>query len=80
MVEKIKDRGPAVGYKFTNGTRNTKHIYVPLRTCLPKEQEKHDKQVEEMLQKHIIARTRSPLSAPVLLIKKKDNNDRVVVD
>ena len=81
MVEKIKDRGPGVGYKFTNGTRNTKHIYVPLRTCSPKEQEEHDKQVEEILQKHIITRTRSLLSAPVLLVvKKKDNNYRVVMD
>ncbi len=69
-----------MGYKFTNDTRNTKPIYVPLRTYLPKEQEDHEKQVEEMLQKHIIARTRSLLPAPVLLIKKKDNNDRVVVD
>ena len=68
-----------MGYKFTNGTRNTKHIYVPLRTCSQKEHE-HDKQVEEMLQKYIIARTRSLLSAPVLLVKKKDNNYRVVVD
>ena len=33
-----------------------------------------------MVQKHIIARTRSQLSAPVLLVKKKDNNYRVVVD
>ena len=80
LIEKIKDRGPAVGYKFTNYTRNTKHIYVPLRTYSPKEQEEHDKQVEEMLQKHIIARTRSLLSTPVLLVKKKDNNHRVVVD
>ena len=80
MVEKIKDRGPAVGYKFTNDTRNTKLIYVPLRTYSPKEQEEHEKQVEEMLQKHIITRKRSLLSAPVLLVKKKDNNYRVVVD
>ena len=80
FVEKIKDSGPGVEYKFTNDTRNTKPIYVPLRTCLQKEQEEHDKQVEEMLQKHIIARTRSLLSAPVLLVKKKDNNYRVVVD
>ena len=69
-----------MGYKFTNDTRNTKHIYVPLRTYSLKEQEEHEKQVEEMLQKHIIARTRSLLSAPVLLVKKKDNNYRVVVD
>ena len=55
-------------------------IYVPLRTYSPKEQEEHDKQVEEMVQKHIIAGTRSLLSAPVLLVKKKDNNYRVVVD
>ena len=48
LVEKIKDRGPAVGYKFTNDTRNAKHIYVPLRSCSPKEQD-HDKQVEGML-------------------------------
>ena len=66
-----------MGYKFTNDMRNTKHIYVPLRTCSQKEQ--HDKQVEEMLQKRIITRTRSLLSAPVLLVKK-DNNYRVVVD
>ena len=33
-----------------------------------------------MLQKHIIERTRSLFSAPVLLVKKKDNNYRVVVD
>jgi putative transposase len=33
-----------------------------------------------MVQKYIIARTRSLLSAPVLLVKKKDNNYRVVVD
>ena len=79
LVEKIGDRGPAVGYKFTNNTRNTKHIYVPLRTYSPKEREDHDKQVEEMVQKHIIARTRSLLSAPVL-VKKKDNNYRVVMD
>ena len=39
-----------------------------------------DKQVEEMLQKHIISRTRSPLSVPVLLVKKKDINYRVTVD
>ena len=68
-----------MGYKFTNDTRNTKHIYVPLRTYSPNEQEEHDKQVEEMVQKHIIARTRSLLSAPVLLVKK-DNNYRVVLD
>ena len=68
-----------MGSKFTNNTRNTKHIYVPLRTYSQKEQEEHDKQVEEMVQKHIIARTRSLLSAPVLF-KKKDNNYRVVVD
>ena len=80
MVKKIKDRGPGVGYKFTNVTRNSNPIYLPLRTYSPKEQEEHDKQVEEMLQKHIIARTRSLLSAPVLFVKKKDNNYRVVLD
>ena len=69
-----------MGYKFTNNTRNTKHIYVPLRTYSPKEQEEHDKQVEEKLQKHIIARTKCLLSASVLLVKKNDNNHRVVVD
>ena len=71
MVEKMKDRGPAVGYKFTIDTRNTKHIYVPLRTYLLKEQEEHDNQVEEIVQKHIIARTRSLLSAPVLLLRRR---------
>ena len=69
-----------MGYKCTNDTRNTKPIYVPLRTYSQKEQEHHGKQVEEMVQKHVIARTRSLLSAPVLLVKKKDNNYRVVVD
>ena len=69
-----------MGYKFTIGTRNTKHIYVPLRTYSQKEQEEYDKQVEEMVQKHIIARTRSLWSAPVLLVKKNDNSYRVVVD
>ena len=68
MVEKIRDRGPGVGYKFTNNTRNTKLIYVPLRTYSQKEQEEHEKQVEEMLQKRIISRTRSLLSAPVLFV------------
>ena len=68
-----------MGYKCTNDMRNTKLIYVPLRTYSQKEQEEPDKQVEEMLQKYIIARTRSLLSAPVLF-KKKDNNHRVVVD
>ena len=71
LIEKIKDRGPAVGYKFINDTRNTKHIYVQLRTFSPKEQEEHVKQVEEMLQKHIIARTRGLLSAPVLLLRRR---------
>ena len=69
-----------MGYKFTIDMRNTKHIYVPLRTYLLKEQEEHDNQVEEIVQKHIIARTRSLLSAPVLLVKKNDNSYRVVVD
>ena len=69
-----------MGYKCTNDTRNTKPIYVPLRTYSPKEQEEHEKQVEEILQKHIIARTRSLLSARELLVKKKDNNYRVVMD
>ena len=68
-----------MGYKFTIDMRNTKHIYVPLRTYSPKEQE-HDKQVEEMVQKHIITRTRSLWSAPVLLVKKNDNSYRIVVD
>ena len=80
LVEKMEDRGSAVGYKFTIDTKDTKPIYVPLRTYSPKEQEELDKQVEEMFQKHIITRTRSPWSAPVLLVKKKDNSYRVVVD
>ena len=33
-----------------------------------------------MLEKHIITRTRSPWSAPVLLVRKKDGTYRVVVD
>ena len=57
-----------------------KDTSVPLRTYSPKEQEELDRQIEEMLQKHIITRTRSPWSAPVLLVKKKDNSYRVVVD
>ena len=69
-----------MGYKFTIDTRNTKPIYFPLRTFSLKEQEEHDKQVEEMVQKHIITRTRSLWSAPVLLVKKNDNSYRVVVD
>ena len=80
FVERIKDRGPAVGHKFTIYTRDTKPVYVPLRTYSPKEQEEHDKQVEEIVQKHIIARTRSLWSTPVLLVKKDDNSHRVVVD
>ena len=80
LVETIQDRGPAKGYKFSIDTGDTKPIYVPLRTYSPKEQEELDKQIDEMLQKHIITRTRSPWSAPVLLVKKKDNSYRVVVD
>jgi len=80
LVETIQDRGPAKGYKFSINTGDTKPIYVPLRTYSPKEQEELDRQIEEMLEKHIITRTRSPWSAPVLLVKKKDNSYRVVVD
>ena len=80
LVESIQDRGPAKGYTFSINTGNTKPIYVPLRTYSPKEQAELDKQIEEMLEKHIITHTRSPWSAPVLLVKKKDNTYRVVVD
>jgi len=80
LVEKIEDRGPAKGYTFSIDTGKAKPIYVPLRTYSPKEQEELDKQIDEMLKKHIITRTRSPWSAPVLLVKKKDNSYRVVVD
>jgi len=80
LVETIQDRGPAKGYKFSINTGDTKPIYVPLRTYSPREQEELDKQIEEMLSKHIITRIKSPWSAPVLLVKKKDNTYRVVVD
>ncbi len=80
LVETIQDRGPAKGYEFSIESGDTKPIYVPLRTYSPKEQEELDRQIEEMLQKHIITRTRSPWSAPVKLVKKKDNSYRVVVD
>ena len=80
LVEKIQDRGPAKGYKFSIDTGNTKPIYVPLRTYSPKEQEELDRQVDEMLRTNIITRVRSPWSAPVLLVKKKDATYRVVVD
>ena len=79
MVEKIKEGVQLWDTNLQMAREIQKPIYVPLRTCLPKEQEEHEKQVEEMLQKHIIARTRSLLSAPVLLVKK-NNNYRVVVD
>ena len=80
LVETIQDRGPAKGYKFSIDTHDTKPIYVPLRTYSPKEQDELDRQIEDMLAKHIITRIRSPWSAPVLLVKKKDGSDRVVVD
>jgi len=80
LVESIQDRGPAKGYTFSIPTGKTKPIYVPLRTYSPKEQEELDRQIEEMLKNHIITRTRSPWSAPVLLVRKKDNTYRVVVD
>jgi len=80
LVETIQDRGPAQGCRFSINTGDTKPIYVPLRTYSPKEQEELDRQIEDMLAKHIITRTRSPWSAPVLLVKKKDNTYRVVVD
>ena len=80
LVETIQDRGPAKGYRFSIDTGDTKPIYVPLRTYSPKEQEELDRQIEEMLEKHIITRVRSPWSAPVLLVKKKDSTYRVVVD
>lgn len=80
LVETIQDRGPAKGYEFSIDTGDTKPIYVPLRTYSPKEQEELDRQIEEMLRKHIITWTRSPWSAPVKLVKKKDNSYRVVVD
>ena len=80
LVEKIEDRGPAKGYKYSINTKDDTPIYVSLRTYSPKEQEELDKQIKDMLDKHIITRTRSPWSAPVLLVKKKDNTYRVVVD
>ena len=80
LVESIQDRGPAKGYTFSIPTGDTKPIYVPLRTYSPKEQEELDRQIDDMLAKHIITRTRSPWSAPVLLVRKKDDTYRVVVD